>query len=521
MKEKRIKKKTILIQIAFCRILFISFVVLNSMVWIKRNFPSATSREIFFQIFSPMKGVGKAILFNYIVHCIVLPLLYTCIFVVIGFNVFKVTIKLELFTRFKKKDVQLYPLKAINAISLIISLFCLSSAAVFAQKNFGIIDFLAYSFKTSTFYEDNYIHPDSITYKFPEKKRNLIILFIESMETSFTSTREGGILQENCIPNLYELAKKEINFSGSDDIGGGLQINGASWTVGAIIAHFMAFPLIIPPGKFPYDVDKGFFPNAKGLLEILAEHGYHNYFLSGTDTEFGGRKDFFTRHGNTTILDYNYYKSKGALPPDYYVWWGFEDRKLYAFAKQELLEISSHDEPFCFIIFTADTHHDGGYLDEETPQLHSDKYYDVLLSADRRAMDFLTWVKTQEFYSNTTVIVLGDHLYMASNFFPDQNLLKERRIYNCYLNTVKKPIKSKNRLFSAVDTMPTILDAIGVEYNAPGIGLGRSLFKDTPTLIETLGFAAFDQEIQKNPGYIRILLLETIEYIKKYITIEI
>lgn len=467
------------------------------MLWIKKNFPSATAREIFFQIFSPMKGVGKEILFNYLFNCIILPLLYTFIFIVIGYNIFKVTIRLEFFTKFKRKDIPIYPLKAINTISLVISFLCISSAVVFAQKNFGIIDFLTYSFKTSTFYEDNYIHPDSITYKFPEKKRNLIILFIESMETSFASTREGGILQENCIPNLYELAQKEINFSGTNDVGGGLQINGASWTVGAIIAHFMGFPLIIPPGKYPYDVNKGFFPNAKGLLEILAEHGYHNYFLSGTDTEFGGRKDFFKRHGNTSILDYNYYKNKGAIPSDYYEWWGFEDRKLYSFAKQELLEISLHSEPFCFIIFTADTHHDGGYLDEETPQLHADKYYDVLLSADRRAMDFLTWLKKQDFYSNTTVIVLGDHLYMASNFFPDQYLLKERRIYNCYLNTAKKPAKSKKRLFSAIDTMPTVLDAIGVEYNAPGIGLGRSLFKDTPTLIETMGFPTFDQEIQK------------------------
>lgn len=467
------------------------------MIWIKDNFPSATAREIFFQIFSPMKGVGKEILFNYLFKCIVLPIVYTFIFIVIGYNLFKVTIRLELFTTFRKRDIQIYPLKAVNLLSLVISIICLASATVFAQKNFGVIDFLSYSFKKSNFYENNYIDPDTITFKFPEKKRNLVILFIESMETSFVSTREGGIIEENCIPNLYELAKKEINFSGTDGFGGGLQINGASWTVGAIIAHFMGFPLIIPPGKYPYDAHKGFFPNAKGLLEILHDHGYHNYFLSGTDTEFGGRKDFFTRHGNTTILDYNYYKNNGLISEDYYVWWGFEDRKLYAFAKQELVKISNEHEPFCFILFTADTHHDGGYLDDETPQLHADKYYDVLLSADKRAIEFLTWLKTQYFYQNTTIVILGDHLYMASNFFPDQQLLKNRRIYNCYINTAKQPVNAKKRLFSAVDTMPTILDALGVEYTAPGIGLGRSLFRDSPTLIEALGFAAFDQEIQK------------------------
>ena len=496
-KRTRIKKRTIAAQTGYLVLLFFSFVVLNSMLWIKKNFPSATAREIFFQIFSPLRGVGQGIFFNYILNGILLPLLYTGLFILIGYNIFKVSIKLEFFTRFKKKDIQLYPLKATNIISLVVSLTCLTSGVLFAQKNFGIIDFLSYSFQHSSFYEDNYIPPDSVNFRFPEKKRNLVILFIESMETSFASTREGGVLDENCIPGLYKLAETNINFSGNNYFGGAEQISGASWTVGAIVAHFLGFPLIIPPGRYPYDLNKGFFPNAKGLLEILHEHGYNNYFMSGTDTEFGGRKDFFTRHGNTAILDYPHYKETGKIPEDYYVWWGFEDRKLYQFAKEELAAIGRQEDPFCFILFTADTHHDGGYLDDETVRLHSDAYRDVLLSADKRAVEFLAWLKTQDFYDNTTVVILGDHLYMASKFFPQQSPVKDRRIYNCYINAAKQPIQTKKRLFSAVDTMPTILDALGVDYNASGLGLGRSLFRDVPTLIEQLGFAAFNREIQK------------------------
>lgn len=43
---------------------------------------------------------------------------------------------------------------------------------------------------------------------FPEKKRNLIYIFLESMESTYASKDEGGEFEFNCIPELTQLAKE-------------------------------------------------------------------------------------------------------------------------------------------------------------------------------------------------------------------------------------------------------------------------------------------------------------------------
>ena len=44
---------------------------------------------------------------------------------------------------------------------------------------------------------------------------------------------------------------------------------------------------------------------------------------------------YFTQHGQYEIYDYYTAIEKGKIPEDYYVWWGFEDSKLYEYAKEE------------------------------------------------------------------------------------------------------------------------------------------------------------------------------------------
>ena len=82
----------------------------------------------------------------------------------------------------------------------------------------------------------------------------------------------------------------------------------------------------------------------------------------GSDANFGGRKLFYTQHGMYDIYDYYYSKDNGQIPEDYHVFWGYEDSKLFDFAKQHLLEAGASDEPFNMTILTVDTHFEDGYL---------------------------------------------------------------------------------------------------------------------------------------------------------------
>ena len=69
-----------------------------------------------------------------------------------------------------------------------------------------------------------------------------------------------------------------------------------------------------------------------------------------------------TQHGDYEIWDYYTAIEKGKIDEDYSVWWGYEDMKLYEYAKEELTRISQNEEPFNFTMLTVDTHHIGGWV---------------------------------------------------------------------------------------------------------------------------------------------------------------
>ena len=54
---------------------------------------------------------------------------------------------------------------------------------------------------------------------FPEKKRNLIYIFLESMENTYMSKLDGGAYDINYIPDLTALAEENLNFSHTDQVG--------------------------------------------------------------------------------------------------------------------------------------------------------------------------------------------------------------------------------------------------------------------------------------------------------------
>ena len=214
-------------------------------------------------------------------------------------------------------------------------------------------------------YESEYVDPDTVQITFPEKKRNLVYILLESMETTYLSEDLGGASDVNLIPELYELARDNINFSHTDGVGGFHATNGSSWTIGAIVAQTAGIPLKVPSGiedwQNGYGKDGVFLPGAASIMNILDDAGYHTSFLCGSDANFGGRKTYYQTHGTDEIYDIYTARRDGIVPKDYFVWWGMEDLHLFEYAKQELTEISQGDEPFAFTMLTVDTHHIGGY----------------------------------------------------------------------------------------------------------------------------------------------------------------
>lgn len=334
---------------------------------------------------------------------------------------------------------------------------------------------------------------------------------MESMETTFASKENGGAMEEELIPELNVLANENISFSETELLGGACASTGSTWTIAGMFAQTSGLPLLIPINGNSYGDYASFAPGAISIGELLSEAGYQQELMVGSDIVFGGRKYYFEQHGGYKMWDYYTAVETGKIPKDYWQWWGYEDVKLYEYAKKEILQLASGEVPFNFTMLTADTHHIGGYLCEECDYEFDEQYKNVIACASRQMFSFVEWIKKQEFYENTTIIISGDHPTMDSGFidkYYDNSV--PRRVYNCIINaTVDKAIvKQKGRMFNTFDMYPTALAALGIKIDGERLGLGTNLFSGVQTLAEKYGFSYIDEELEKNSNFYKHNILE-------------
>lgn len=345
---------------------------------------------------------------------------------------------------------------------------------------------------------------------FPEQKRNLICIYIESAETTMQDKENGGIFEHNYIPEMTEIAKQNISFSQSTVIEGASIAPACGWTIAGLVAETSGLPLKLGAYGSSMDNMMGYYdvflPGAITLGDILKEEGYNNYFMAGSDFEFGGRTAYFSQHGDYEIWDYDSAIVENKIDDDYYVWWGFEDQKLYLYAKEKIISLAKKKKPFNFSMLTVDTHQEDGYVCDLCPTTYSNQYANVWACASKQLDDFLNWVKEQDFYANTTVVVLGDHCSMDSDFFKKMEYNKhtgetKRKVYNAFINSATIPVKEENRLFTTIDMFPTILGSLGVEIEGNQLGLGVNLFSEKDTLAEKYGYDILFEELNKKSQY--------------------
>lgn len=352
------------------------------------------------------------------------------------------------------------------------------------------------------FYEKYYVNPAKTKLDFPSQKRNLIYIFMESMESSYADQEDGGIMDDNYIPNLTKLAKENINFSDKADgkLGGPTCLEATAYTVGGMVAQTAAINLKLHNSGSMFG---NFLPNLTTMGDILNKEGYQQVFLCGSEGDFAGRDTYFTSHKDFHIEDYNAAKKEGFIAPDYKVFWGHEDEILYKRAKKQLEQLSSSDKPFNLTMLTVDTHFPRGYKCRLCKDKYNRQYANVIACADQQVYDFVEWIKKQDFYKNTTIVIAGDHTTMVDTSDPiwgNLNNNYKRTVYNTIINadcTYKENV-TENRDFSTMDMFPTTLAALGVQIDGNRLGLGTNLFSGQKTLPEKLGRGYINQELKKN-----------------------
>ena len=169
-------------------------------------------------------------------------------------------LRIRLSVKFKKRNYTILPFnytKRIYKVLLIISLF---GIFIYIIINYDIVTFISNQFQESNLIENEYVNPRNIKLTFPTNKRNIIYIYLESMESTYSEY----------TPNLTSLAEKYGTFSSTNKTGGYKEIIGANWTIASMVAQTSGLPLKFSVDSSSYNAKNNSFLNGITTLgEIL------------------------------------------------------------------------------------------------------------------------------------------------------------------------------------------------------------------------------------------------------------
>lgn len=477
--------------------LALGIVVVYVFQYFEGHFGQVPFGQLIYHLRTPLDGTDissyiDVIIFGFflIIGCIVL-------YFIIGYFV-------------KKKDASRGYLLWTSFLGVFLVMF----GGIQAVLHFDMIEYYEYTHTSTTLYENHYVDGRDVKLTFPETKRNLIYIFLESMEITFADAQSGGAMQVNYISELTQLAQENNCFAEGNVLNGPYQVLGATYTMGALAAQTCGVPIntdLVGSDALnsTFESENNYLPGVWSIGDVLAEQGYNQELLIGSVGNFAGRSSYFKGHGGYIIEDYNAAIEKERIPSDYKVWWGYEDKKLFDFAKEDIISLAEKEEPFNFTMLTADTHFTDGYLCEECSNEYDAQYSNVITCSSKQIMEFINWIKEQDFYENTTIVLAGDHLTMDSAYIANQGAFAfDRRMYFAIINPADgKEDENGMRSYTCLDLYPTTLSSLGVAIEGERLGLGVDLYSSTPTLVEQYGLEYLNVELQKNSKYYKEKLL--------------
>ena len=350
----------------------------------------------------------------------------------------------------------------------------------------------------NSLYEEDYVNSDTVRVVF-EQKRNLIFVMMESMERNFQDREQGGNLDKNLIPEITELFSTNILFKP-----GGVSVEGTGWTMAETIAKTCGIPLQEPIERNEYGI-RNYLKKVVCLTDILHNNGYAIKLLQGTNIKFASMDHFSISHGvsKDDISDIRVFERKGIFRTDTSFFRSVKDSELYEEVKATVTDLGKQSEPWMLWFYTIDTHGpygrvDSGCVERPLPVEMKNQYPFVVRCASKMINDFVEWAKMQDWFENTTIVVLGDHPAMVAPDvvgFPNEKI--EHYWLNFFMNSAIDSVPNKVRQFTSFDMYPTILEAMGAKIEGHALGLGRSLFSNEPTLIEKYGKDSLNALIKK------------------------
>ena len=333
--EKKIKNVFIFL------ILLLATVMIVGSIYYAKYYPEQEFDQIIYYALNGAVYTSPDVVNNVLSTCLTPAILLLMALTILSIRNIKGKIVLLIKTKHKKILLQIFPIKltAYHRKIFLTAIFII--AMIITVKGFKIDLFLKYRMQESKIYDDYYVDGRKISIKFPTQKRNLVIIIAESMETTVLTKENGGCWDYSIVPELEQLAKRNINFSNSNLLGGARSTYGTTFSAAGILAITSGIPLIganVVEGNM-YLGKGNYLPGVYALGDVLKDNGYNLEVIMGSEGTFGARTQYFTSHGNYKIFDLDYAVNNNKMTMAEKVWWGFEDERLFKWSKEEVLKL--------------------------------------------------------------------------------------------------------------------------------------------------------------------------------------
>lgn len=476
MIDRRLKPASFARALAKFFIYWFCGIVFTAGFWVNWKFGTPSFDQILYHIQFGVEGVMEAdrgMLRSFVRYCIIYPLASALILVVFEKIIHRSLIRLAEFS------LRLL----LKRLVIFVALVCL--ATTLTKLSFW--SYLTPN-ESDAFYAKYYLQPTHITP--PVSKRNLILIYIESLENTYSNT---SIFGRDLLKPLHDLSPNAHSFQNY------LQAKGADWTIAGIIATQCGIPLqTYGHGKNDFGSKvKSFMPGAICLGDILKDAGYKNVFLGGAFVSFSGKSTFLKDHGYDELYGRTQWEEMGEGERNMGAW-GLYDDLLFKHARDKVHSLAKQGAPYNLTIHTVDTHHPDGFINATCKEQNGKGLADVVECTSRIVANFITDLRDTGYLQNTDIVILGDHLAMPNTLYTQLQNAQERTVYNSFITTGW--LKKNRETMLHFDMFPTILYMMGFRFPQNRLALGSSGFGQTNKRYEMMRQYGLEEVNRKLAG---------------------
>lgn len=319
----------------------------------------------------------------------------------------------------------------------------------------------------------------------PGPKKNLIVLYAESLEAAFFDEQ----LFPGLMPRLNRLATQGLRFDRIE------QSPMSDWTMAGMIATQCGLPLSSHRMlNEPNDFGK-FSTGYQCLSHHLARQGYARVYMGGASNGFAGKGDYYRSMGFDEVLGLEQLASPASPQSQ----WGLYDDELLPLALGKIGSLRGDGKrPFALLALTLDTHPPAGFASPTCATRGirygqvTGQHFDTLRCTDEILASFLEQVIRENIH-DSTIVLLSDHVMMNSQALQSLDAKRAPRLNHMVIWDKDQAPGVVHRRASQFDVAPTVLQVLlGKSYQ---VGFGFSMLDNRPNLTEQHGREVFDESV--------------------------